>query len=356
MSNFTFRPATRENVGLLIGLAGGTGAGKTFSALRLASGIAGGKKFGAIDTEGRRMLHYADQFDFDHGDLGPPFTPDRYIEAIMAADKAGYPVIVVDSMSHVWAGDGGILDWQQNELERMGGEEKHKMRSWIKPKMAHKQMVQKLLQVHAHLILCFRAEEKIAMKPNPNKGGKMEVNVKEGPTGLNGWFPVCEKNLPFELTASFLLMAENPGIPLAIKLQEQHKPLFERGKLIDEEAGRRIAEWASGGKTPEPQQKSTSAASDSDEPSTEGKILGKMTAKQSEEVLAFMKKENLNPGEMLELVQTSFEADNIGSSADLKPRHAAKLKIKFDKMKQGEIRIVRDNGPIHFEAVTSEAF
>ena len=137
---FTFRPAVREAVGLLIGMAGGTGAGKTFSALRLASGIAGNRPFALIDTEAGRAKHYADQFKFDHGDLTAPFSPHAYAEAIAAADKAGYPVIVVDSVSHLWAGDGGVLDMQEKELDRMAGDdwkkrEGCKMAAWIKPKM-----------------------------------------------------------------------------------------------------------------------------------------------------------------------------------------------------------------------------
>jgi hypothetical protein len=256
---FTFRPAVRENVGLLIGLAGGTGSGKTYSAMRLASGIAGNKPFCVIDTEAGRAKHYADQFKFDHGDLRPPFRPDAYAEAIMAADNAGYPVIVVDSVSHVWAGDGGILDWQEAELDRMAGDdwkkrEACKMAAWIKPKTAHKQMVQRLLQVRAHLILCFRAEEKIEMVRGDN--GKLQIVPKQTLTGLDGWVPICEKNLPFELTASFLLLAKNPGIPHPIKLQEQHRGLFPDGKPITEESGRRLAAWAGGQKAePKPEQK-----------------------------------------------------------------------------------------------------
>ena len=111
----TFRRALREKVPLLIGLAGGTGSGKTFSAMRIAKGIVAetGKRFAVLDTEAGRARHYADQFEFDHGDLAPPFTPERYADAIGAADKAGYPVVVVDSVSHVWAGDGGCLDMQE---------------------------------------------------------------------------------------------------------------------------------------------------------------------------------------------------------------------------------------------------
>lgn len=244
MGGFTFRPAIRENVGLLIGLAGASGSGKTYTAMRLASGISGGKPFAVIDTEAGRAKHYADAFKFDHGDLKPPFRPDAYAEAIAAADAAGYPVIVVDSMSHVWAGDGGVLDWHEEEYERLGGRESVKLLAWSKPKQSHKQMVQRLLQVRAHLILCFRAEEKIEMV---KEDGKTKIVPKEGPGGFKGWLPICEKNLPYELTASFLLRADAPGVPVPMKLQAQHHALFPLDRPITEESGKRIAEWAAGG-------------------------------------------------------------------------------------------------------------
>ena len=245
---FTFRPAARENVGLLIGLAGASGSGKTYTAMRLAKGIAGDKPFCVIDTEAGRAKHYADQFAFDHGDLKPPFSPAAYADAITAADAAHYPVIVVDSCSHEHAGEGGILDMQEAEFQRMGGRDNVKMASWIKPKGEHRRMVSRLLQVRAHLILCFRAEEKIEMVKG--EGGKMEVRKKQTATGLDGWVPICEKNLPYELTASFLLMASKPGAPLPIKLQEQHRGLFPLDKPITEASGERLAQWAAGGAPP----------------------------------------------------------------------------------------------------------
>lgn len=248
MSGYTFRRAVREQVPLIIGLSGGTGSGKTFSAMRMAKGMAQGKPFCVIDTENGRASHYADQFTFDVLDLRAPFTPDAYAQAIAAADQAGYPVVVVDSMSHVWAGDGGVLDWQEHELGRMAGDdykrrESCKMAAWIKPKMAHKHMMQKLLQVKAHLILCFRAEEKIEMK---YEDGKFQVIKKESLVGKDGWIPICEKNVPFEATCSFLLLASEPGNPHPIKLQEQHKPFFKPAVPIDEYAGEQLAKWAAG--------------------------------------------------------------------------------------------------------------
>jgi hypothetical protein len=246
---FTFKKAIREGVGLLIGLAGESGSGKTYTALRLASGIAGKKPFAVIDTEAGRAKHYADQFNFDHGDLKPPFSPEAYAEAIRAADEAGYPVIVVDSMSHEHAGEGGLLDMHEAEFERMGRRDAVKMAAWIKPKTAHKKMVQRLLQVRAHLILCFRAEEKVEMKRNAE--GKMEITKKQTTTGLDGWQPICEKNLPYELTASFLLRSTEPGLPLPIKLQEQHKTIFPLDKRISEASGRLLAAWAAGSAAPQ---------------------------------------------------------------------------------------------------------
>lgn len=248
--SFQFKPAIREQVGLLIGLAGGTGGGKTFSAMRLASGIAGAKPFAVIDTEAGRAKHYADQFKFDHGDLAAPFSPQAYAEAIFAADAAKYPCIVVDSMSHEWAGEGGVLEMHDAELDRMAGDdwkkrEACKMAAWIRPKTDHKKMVQRLLQVRAHLILCFRAEEKIEMvKDEETK--KMVIVAKRSLTGINGWIPVCEKSLPFELTTSFLLTADAPGVPKPIKLQEQHRVMFPLEKPISEGSGKMVASWAAG--------------------------------------------------------------------------------------------------------------
>jgi hypothetical protein len=251
--SFVFKPALRENVGLLIGLIGASGSGKTYTAMRLAAGISGDRRFAVIDTEAGRAKHYAEAFKFDHGDLAPPFRPNNYAEAIKAADEAGYPVIVVDSASHEHAGEGGLLDWHDAELDRMAGEdwkrrEACNMAAWIKPKGEHKKMVQRLLQVRAHLILCFRAEEKVEMVRGDD--GKMKIVPKKSPTGIHGWTPICEKNLPYELTASFLLTADAPGVPKPIKLQEQHRTLFPLDKPITEDSGKRLAEWAKGSAAP----------------------------------------------------------------------------------------------------------
>ena len=241
---YEFKQGVREAVGLLMGLIGPSGSGKTMSAMRIASGIVGeGNRFAIIDTENRRALHYAEQFDFDYCELNPPFKSQNYADAIESADKVGYGAIIVDSCSHEWSSEGGVLDFQEAELNRMAGDdwkkrEQVKMAAWIKPKQNHKQMVQRMLRTKAHLILCFRAEEK--MKMEKDASGKMQIIPQ-------GWQPVCSKEMPYELTVSFLLHSDKPGIGQPIKLQEQHKAIFPTGKLLDEASGRAVAEWAKGG-------------------------------------------------------------------------------------------------------------
>lgn len=245
MSGITFRPAVRENVPLLLGLAGGTGAGKTYSAMQLARGISGGERFAVVDTENGRASLYADKFDFDVTEIHAPFRPQAYTDAIVAADEAGYPVVVVDSASHEWYGDGGCLDWHD---ELMGGDQKKNLSAWIEPKRAHKTMVTRLLQVRAHVILCFRAEPKVEARQK--QGGGFEIVPKQSLAGLDGWIPIAEKNLPFELLASFLLMADAPGVPKPIKLPEDLRPLVPLDQPLGPEVGNALAEWARGGVKP----------------------------------------------------------------------------------------------------------
>ncbi len=234
---YEFRPAVREKVSLLIALAGPSGSGKTYSAMALAEGLAGPKgKIAFIDTEAGRALHYADRFKFDHCDLRPPFRPQNYTDAIVAAEQAGYSVIVIDSMSHEYEGDGGILDWAaslEKSLKSPG--------NWKEPKLAHKRMVSRLLQCRAHLIFCLRAEEKIRIE----KDGSGKTVVVPA-----GWVPLCEKRFMFEMTSSFMMKPDYPGIPHPIKLQDQHRAAFPTGKQVGREAGELLAAWAAGGADP----------------------------------------------------------------------------------------------------------
>lgn len=243
----TFKRGVRGSIPLLLGFAGGTGSGKTYTALRVARGIAGDHPFAVIDTENDRALHYADEFEFEHGGLEAPFSPSRYLDAIFAARKhlEAVPrdrrVVVVDSASHEHEGEGGLLDIQAAEFDRLGGRDAVKLLSWVKPKQEHKRFVTRLLQLDAHVILCFRAEEKGELVD-----GKWVA--KKSLTGLDGWIPIAEKRLPFELTASWLLVADNPGVGRPIKLPRKLAAVWPNPTgQITEELGARLQEWAAEG-------------------------------------------------------------------------------------------------------------
>jgi hypothetical protein len=237
-----FKPAVRENVSLLIALAGASGSGKTYSALRLAIGMAPSGKIAMIDTEARRGLHYADAFRFMHFDMRPPFKPPLFVEAVQAAEGQGAEVVIIDSMSQEYDGPGGLIEWA-DELERLGTKSPG---NWKAPKMAHRHMMGAFLQSRASLIFCLRADEKIKIEKifDERKGRDVTAVVPLG------WTPICEKRMMYEMTASFTLTPDKPGKPnfaLPHKLQEQHRPMFPEGQPIDEAAGRALAEWARGG-------------------------------------------------------------------------------------------------------------
>jgi hypothetical protein len=234
--SFSFIPADRfkERAGLFVSLTGGTNSGKTFSALRLARGIAGPTgKVAVLDTEGGRTLHLKGDFAFDANVMDPPFRPIRFAEAAKAAEDAGYDALVIDSFSMEWAGLGGVLDWQAEEHAKMGNKDSTKGTSWIKPKMAHKAMVYALLQRRIPIIFSIRGEETFV------------------PPNTKLFKAITNKQFPFEVTVSFRLESNRKGYvdlsdPKSWKMEGAHQEIFEHGERISEEHGAALARWACG--------------------------------------------------------------------------------------------------------------
>jgi ABC-type dipeptide/oligopeptide/nickel transport system ATPase subunit len=252
---FEAKAAVRERVPLLIGLMGPSGSGKTYSALRLATGIQGvtGGDIYFIDTEARRALHYADMtFKFRHVQFDPPHGSLDYLAAIEQSYAAGGRIIVVDSMSHEHSGVGGMIEFQDRELDRLAGDdsakrERMKMLAWQKPKAARRRLIDRMLQINANFIFCFRAKDSV----KPMKiGGKTEIVPQ-------GFMPIAGDEFLFEQTVNILLLPKSGGVPtwqsenvgekLMMKLPQQFTGLFAEPKPLDEAIGRALAEWASGG-------------------------------------------------------------------------------------------------------------
>ena len=208
MSVIQIREAQRAGARLFIVMAAISGGGKTYTALQLAYGLANGvsKKVGLLDTENRRGSLYSDILKnkkgetqpFMIGDLFPPFSPQRYIDAIKEFQKAGVEVLVIDSGSHEWEGEGGCED-----IAHAPGADGKAPRNprWNDAKREHKRFVNTALQCDMHVILCLRAREKVKLvKVRDERTGKEKTEYE--PMGV---MPICEKNLMFEATASMML-------------------------------------------------------------------------------------------------------------------------------------------------------
>jgi hypothetical protein len=205
--NFEVKPAKTEGSYVRMALVGAAGSGKTFSALRLATGFGG--KIVLIDTENRRSAKYSKRFAFDQIDFQPPFNPASYGDAIDAALAAGAKTIIIDSMSHEHEGEGGILEMAESFLDKRAGDdfkkrENLKFASWIAPKRERTQLiVNKIQRVPANIILCFRAKE--VTKPVRNAQGKIEP-IKE-------WDMIGGDEYRYEMDVTMFLPSGSDGVP-----------------------------------------------------------------------------------------------------------------------------------------------
>lgn len=153
-----FEKATRKKARLRLALTGPSGSGKTYSALLIAKGIGG--KVAVIDTEKGSASLYSDVTNFDVLELEPPFSPERFIEAIQSAECAGYDTLIADSITHEWSGVGGCL-----ELVDTVGKAKFRGNTWsawseINPR--HRLFLDAILRSPMHIIATMRSKTETA--------------------------------------------------------------------------------------------------------------------------------------------------------------------------------------------------
>ncbi|MEX9842794.1 ATP-binding protein [Providencia rettgeri] len=163
-----FAKALRKKAKLRLALTGPSGSGKTYGALEIAKGLGG--KTAVIDTEKGSASLYSDRFNFDVLELDPPFTPERFIEAIGAAQEAGYDNLIIDSITHEWSGSGGCL-------ELLDGLAKAKYRgntwsAWSEITPRHNAFLDAILRSDLHIIATMRSKTETAQvdKGNGKKG------------------------------------------------------------------------------------------------------------------------------------------------------------------------------------------
>lgn len=226
---FEIKTAERTGARLLIQLSGISGGGKTFTALQLAYGLAGGdaNKIVGIDTENRRMSLNANCLPngerFRMIEFYAPFSPERYIAAIEAACKAGAEVVVIDSTSHEWESEGGC-EWIANQT---------RFPDWKRAKAEHKRFMTYMLQAPAHIIACTRAREKV------------DFTDAKNPKSL-GIQPIQEKNFSFEATVS-LMMFDQGRQQDVLKCPSELQHIMGRGTgYLTAEDGKALRDWVNG--------------------------------------------------------------------------------------------------------------
>jgi len=230
-----FRPAERKKAKLRLALCGTSGGGKTYSSLLIAMGLGG--KIAFVDSENGSGELYAHLCEYDVCPISPPFTPSKYIQAIKEAEKLGYDIIIVDSLTHAWAGSGGLLE--EVDKRRASSNNPNGFSAWRDVTPLHNEFVDAMLQSSAHIIATMRS--KTAYEMQRNEKGKM-VPVK---IGLQ---PVQRDGLDFEFTA-VLDVDQEKHYATASK---DRTGLFDGQSFIpSKETGKQLLDWLESGVDPD---------------------------------------------------------------------------------------------------------
>ncbi|CNJ55870.1 phage nucleotide-binding protein [Yersinia rohdei] len=229
-----FEKAMRKKAKLRLALTGPSGSGKTYSALLIAKGIGG--KTAVIDTEKGSASLYSDVSDFDVLELDAPFSPERFIEAIHAAEQAGYDNLIIDSITHEWGGVGGCL-----ELVDTIAKAKFRGNSWsawseINPR--HRLFLDAILSASMHVIATMRSKTETA---------QIEENGRKKVAKL-GMKSEQRDGVEYEFTTVLDLVHESHHA----NATKDRTKLFSNSDpvIISEETGKRLIEWLESGINP----------------------------------------------------------------------------------------------------------
>ncbi|EMG37149.1 RecA/RadA recombinase [Desulfocurvibacter africanus PCS] len=223
-----FRKAERRASKLRLALVGPSGSGKTYSALLISKGLGG--RVALIDTERGSGELYSHLLDYDAAQLNPPFSPEKYIQAIRVAEKAGYDVLIIDSLSHAWTGEGGVLDLH----DRASKSVKNTFAAWREVTPQHNALVDAILASPCHIVVTMRTKTAYEVS---NENGKAKM-VKVGLA------PVQRDGLEYEFTVVMDLSVEGH----VASASKDRTGIFDGQHIVPgEETGRALKAWLEGG-------------------------------------------------------------------------------------------------------------
>ena len=232
----TFVKAERKQHKPKLALTGPSGSGKTFSALLIAAGM--GKRIAVIDTENGSASLYANMekgplkgVAFDVLELEPPYTIDKYVRAIEAAQAENYDVLVVDSISHAWAGEGGLLS-KKEALDQRGG---NSYTNWAGITKEHEQFKARILNANIILICTMRSKQDYVLEVN-EKGKSAPKKV--------GMAPIQRDGMEYEFTTVFDLAMDHNAVASKDRTSMFDGQIFKPTK----KTGEQIMAWLVGAK------------------------------------------------------------------------------------------------------------
>jgi hypothetical protein len=220
------RKAERRQAKLRLGISGASGSGKTWSALEIATGMGG--KIGMIDTEAGRGELYGNDFEYDIIRLEAPYSVERYIEAIKMFEKAGYDILIIDSLSHAWVGEGGVL----SVVDKAGNNSF--TQGWKAGTPKHNSLIEAMVTSSLHIITTLRVKTEYVVEKNDR--GKAEPRK----IGLS---PVQRDGLEYEFTVFMDISQEHTA-----HVTKDNTQLFDQQYLKPSKAmGEKLISWLNEG-------------------------------------------------------------------------------------------------------------
>lgn len=205
MSTNPFQKAQRAQARARVAIDGPSGSGKTWTGLTFATALAEhvGGRVAVIDTERYSAALYADEFDFDAVDFTPPYSPERYVEYLRQAHEAGYGAVLIDSLSHGWNAEGGVLELVDTAADRSFSG--NRFAGWKVGTPAQNALVQAIVGAPLHVVATMRTRQEWVIEED-DKGRKKPKRVGTSVQQREGieyeFTIVCDMDLEHRLVVS----------------------------------------------------------------------------------------------------------------------------------------------------------
>lgn len=230
-----FQRAVKHESKLRLAISGPSGSGKTYTALAIGTALG---KVAVVDTESGSASKYADVFSFDVAEMSAPFHPSKYVKAIEQAAKAGYDVIILDSLSHAWFATGGVLDIVDEAAKR--SKSGNTYMAWKEGTPVHNQLIEAIVTAKIHVIGTMRAKTEYALVVNDR--GKQEPRKM-------GMAPIQRDGFEYEFDVMFDMDFENSAVVTKTRCSALANTVIPKpGKQVADV----LREWLSGEPAPEP--------------------------------------------------------------------------------------------------------